>query len=339
MLLKNDGNTLPLSPALKSIAVIGERQRRRGALGQLQRHAGGASSRNRGRAARGESAPCPRRAACWADLTPIPSSAVPVAGGRSTALGVYPLATSRARRSSQAPTRGWTSTGRTRAHAQRLTSRALARSPPGTPRRTRSACAALSCRMLLDGMPLAQGRSDHDGDDHGCRDAARGACLPDPSPDGAREVRRHRTAPLADSGGPWRRAGGGGRRRAVGRCRRARARLERSARERGVVAAGRGLRWRRPHDARACRRTSRRPRGGRRRCQGQAGRARAGNGSALAVNWADKTFPPSSRPGTRGRPADRRRRRPLRQGEPRGPAAGHLLPLARPASALRGLRG
>ncbi len=63
------------------------------------------------------------------------------------------------------------------------------------------------------------------------------------------------------------------------------------------------------------------------------------NGSALAIDWADQHVPAIVEAWYRGRGGgDRGGGRPLRRREPGGPPARHLLPLARPAPALRRLR-
>ncbi len=113
-------------------------------------------------------------------------------------------------------------------------------------------------RALRDRLPSLRGRqarrpgplrprADHD---HRGPDAARRAVLPHPRRARAREVRRHRPAPVGDAGRAGRRGGGGGGGRAGRRRGGHGPRPELATRGRGDAGADRGLRRGRPLEPR-----------------------------------------------------------------------------------------
>ena len=175
VLLKNDGNTLPLSPALKSIAVIGPNADDTEVLSAnyngtpvapVSIRAGIEAALPGANVLHARGGP---RVLGLPDLTPVPSSALVVAEGKEHGLrGEYyaghfegaPVLSRVDPRvdfdwADGAPAPGMDDDSfsvRWRGVLQ----------VPTTGSYTLGMRCATSCRILLDGMPLAQGRSDHE---------------------------------------------------------------------------------------------------------------------------------------------------------------------------------
>ena len=205
---------------------------------------------------------------------------------------------------------------------------------PVTGRTTLAMRCATQCRILVSGLPVAQGRSDHEPVTiTGAVSMRKGVSYPI-----RLELEHEKYDAIAQllwetPGGRGDEIGGGSRGRAGGRRGGDGPRPELPPRGRGDAGEDRGFRRRRPHRASTCRRSSR-------QLLEKVVAAATGkpvvlvllNGSALSIGWADRNVPAIVEAWYRGQAAGTAiGRRALRRREP-GAAACRSPSIARSTS-------